>query len=439
MKKIKNYIIKHYFASQLLISLAAGFTVSVVILAAAFIKEAAEKGFQNISAVTVLYTAEDILPMAFVFALMAFPFVLTFFETIYLVSAGKNGQISTLVSAGKSAAYDCVSLAAGMILGYILLSYYDVMFDANWDIQLANRQLHAPVSPDSALTFAVFFLLFFAGMLIIALKPQEKKPPLITVLCIAMMYIGTAESVLFSIQITGANYVNYYGEIQTRFEPFMLFIYFIPLNMILIMIRIMLIQIKSYVPDENRMSRIDSIPFLSKCNKLLQNSKSWPLAAFVMTVPLLGIVIVILALFGQAPDAAIKAYTETADYTFSTKIPPQNIFYDEHYLCTVAAGGHKKVVKPLRMGKRHGHDVVVNRQLLIANAFEQVLEERTPRFHRAVRHFYDTYGFPVAKLIKTKTAADIVWFLMKPLEWIFLFVLYLADVNPEDRIASQYL
>ena len=121
MKKIKNYIIKHYFASQLLISLAAGFTVSVVILAAAFIKEAAEKGFQNISTVTVLYTAEDILPMAFVFALMAFPFVLTFFETVYLVSAGKNGQISTLISAGKSAAYDCASLAAGLILGYLWL------------------------------------------------------------------------------------------------------------------------------------------------------------------------------------------------------------------------------------------------------------------------------------------------------------------------------
>ena len=439
MKKIKNYIIKHYFASQLLISLASGFTVSVVILAAAFIKEAAEKGFLNISAVTVLDIVESILPMAFVFALMAFPFVLTVFETVYLVSAGKNGQLGTLISAGKSAAYDCASLAAGLILGYLLLSYSDVMFDANWDIQLANRQLHAPVSPDSALTFAVLSLLFFAGMLIIAIKPQAKRPPLVTVLCIAMMYIGTAEAVLFSIQISGMNYVNYYGETQARFEPLMLFIYFIPLNMILIMIRIMLIQIKSYVPDERRMSRIYSIPFLSKCNKLLQNSKNWPLAALIMTVPLLGILIVILALFGQAPDAAIKAYTETADYTFSTKIPPQNVFYDEHYLCTVAAGGHKKIVKPLRMGKRHGHDVVVNRQLLIANAFEQVLEERTPRFHRAVRHFYDTYGFPVAKLIKTKTAADIVWFLMKPLEWIFLFVLYLADVNPEDRIASQYL
>ncbi|MCI8410571.1 MAG: hypothetical protein HFJ09_15130 [Lachnospiraceae bacterium] len=36
--------------------------------------------------------------------------------------------------------------------------------------------------------------------------------------------------------------------------------------------------------------------------------------------------------------------------------------------------------------------VVVNRQLCIAKAFEQILEERTPRFHKYVRHIYDTYG-----------------------------------------------
>ena len=28
---------------------------------------------------------------------------------------------------------------------------------------------------------------------------------------------------------------------------------------------------------------------------------------------------------------------------------------------------------------------------------------------------------------------------MKPLEWIFLIVIYLFDANPENRIAIQYL
>ena len=67
------------------------------------------------------------------------------------------------------------------------------------------------------------------------------------------------------------------------------------------------------------------------------------------------------------------------------------------------------------------------------------MEERTPRFHRAVWHFYDKYGFPVARLIRSRYAADFVYFLMKPLEWLFLAVLYLTEVHPEDRIAVQYM
>ena len=186
------------------------------------------------------------------------------------------------------------------------------------------------------------------------------------------------------------------------------------------------------------MSKVEGSSTLSSLSGILNNSKRWPLIAFIMMIPLLGIMICILMIFGQAPDAAIKAFTETADFRLSQKIPPQQLYYDEHYLCTVAAGGDRKVVKPLRMGIRHGHPVVVNRQLCVANAFEQVLEERTPRFHKAVRSFYDTYGFPVARLIRTKKAADIVYFIMKPLEWVFLVVLYLTDVHPEDRIAMQY-
>ncbi|MDY5144172.1 DUF6688 family protein [Actinotignum timonense] len=104
----------------------------------------------------------------------------------------------------------------------------------------------------------------------------------------------------------------------------------------------------------------------------------------------------------------------------------------------MAAGGHPAVVKPIRDGVRGGHRITVNRQLLIANAFEQVLEEKTPRAHRAIRSFYNRYGFPLSRLIRTRLAADIVWIAMKPLEWLFLAVIYLVDARPEDRIAIQY-
>jgi hypothetical protein len=41
---------------------------------------------------------------------------------------------------------------------------------------------------------------------------------------------------------------------------------------------------------------------------------------------------------------------------------------DGHYLCTVSAKGHKKLVKPIRAGIRRGSRISVNHQLLIANA-----------------------------------------------------------------------
>jgi len=161
----------------------------------------------------------------------------------------------------------------------------------------------------------------------------------------------------------------------------------------------------------------------------------WPILA---AVPLLGVLVAVLVLFGQEPDAIIQAWTQTSDWTLSQQTAPPDLIYDGHYLCTVAAAGHRKLVKPQRVGIRHGHRVLVNRQLCVANAFEQLLQERLPRFHRWVRDVYDRYGYPVAKHIRSAWAADVVWLLMKPLEWIFLAVLYLWDEKPENRIAVQY-
>ena len=134
----------------------------------------------------------------------------------------------------------------------------------------------------------------------------------------------------------------------------------------------------------------------------------------------------------------ITAFTNTADWTLSQKIPPPRIDYDGHYLCTVAACGNEKLVKPIRAGKRHGQLIVVNRQLLVANAFEDLLKEKTPNFHKIVRGTYDKIGLPISKYINSKEKSNIVYILMKPLEWLFLIVLYTFDKNPENRISIQY-
>jgi hypothetical protein len=95
-------------------------------------------------------------------------------------------------------------------------------------------------------------------------------------------------------------------------------------------------------------------------------------------------------------------------------------------------------VKPLRFGKRGGRKIIVNRQLLIANAFENLLESYLPTFHKFIRANYDKYGYNLSKKINTSSLSNLTYILMKPFEWLFLFCLYLLCIKPEENIMRQY-
>ncbi|MBR5760553.1 MAG: hypothetical protein IKX87_00860, partial [Lachnospiraceae bacterium] len=274
--------------------------------------------------------------------------------------------------------------------------------------------------------YLIICALALIGFIILDFTPASKLPPLATVLCMAPLYPMMITVVVWCIQIK--DIANSY--------PLMI----LPFNIIVMILDIIRRKIKEWNASiEHDEALYGKNEFLRTLNRWLAKSSMWPLFAFVAMIPLLGILLLILTLFGQQPDIIVKAWTETADYALSQRIAPPNLPFEGHYLCTVAARGHKGLVRPLRYGERNGTVVVVNRQLEIANAFEQVLEERTPRFHRAVRNFYDKHGLPIARVIRNKFSSDVVYILMKPLEWIFLAVLYLTDVNPENRIHVQYL
>lgn len=438
-----KYVKKHPYLVQILLSLMAGIVLATGGTLVRFLSR------PDLGLKLLPENLMSILPIgAVIAAFFLYPFVITLYELVYFVwtakwgeeeSAGMNGEESAVINAGisfraKSGLYDIWVMFLAVAFEWIFLDgLEEVFFEADWYEQLYNSQLHTPIYTKSLPSVLVILALFAVALIILLCTDGKNRPPLLTVLCMGGLYIGVLFSILFTVQIFR------FGKSTYSMDMLDAFLLLPPINMILITARLICREVRACQPEEERCSRIDAAPFLSRCFELLKDAKKWPIIAFVLMWPMLGIVVAILTLFGQAPDALIKAFTETADYTFSTKIPPQNIYYDEHYLCTVAAGGHEKVVKPIRMGKRHGHDVVVNRQLCVANAFEQILEEKTPRFHRALRSFYDRYGFPVAKLIRSKYTADLIWFLMKPLEWIFLIVIYLTDVHPEDRIWSQYL
>jgi hypothetical protein len=61
-----------------------------------------------------------------------------------------------------------------------------------------------------------------------------------------------------------------------------------------------------------------------------------------------------------------------------------------------------------------------------------------PAFHKIIRKIYDTCGYPISKNITNKYISDIVYILMKPLEYFFVVNLYLFVKNPEDLINRQY-
>lgn len=62
--------------------------------------------------------------------------------------------------------------------------------------------------------------------------------------------------------------------------------------------------------------------------------------------------------------------------------------------------------------------------------------------HKVIRRQYNKVGNAIHKhyhLFNNKFISDLIYILMKPLELLFLFALYLFDTKPETRIAMQYL
>ncbi|HVY46257.1 MAG TPA: DUF6688 family protein, partial [Minicystis sp.] len=144
------------------------------------------------------------------------------------------------------------------------------------------------------------------------------------------------------------------------------------------------------------------------------------------------------ALWLGRADGALRVLTNTCGHVLSrvdVVIVPESC----HYLCTVAARGHAWLVKPERVGVRRGVPILVNRQLATANAFEDLLHERWPRFGRAARRAYDRVGLPVSRYLRRPWLADLTYLAMKPAEWCFAIALLLLDPGePEARLDRMY-
>jgi len=352
----------------------------------------------------------------------------------------------------EKAMFEIVAFFMGgiyMALGYALWDLPDYTQALNI---FGTANAHAPVYSHYLPVVALFAVWGFFSYFILKFG-RKKLPPLVEVFLLGGVYVGIVLSVVWLVQLwcgarpQGVAFSEIYGE-QCGDKMFYMSLSdsdyiviaclsVVPLLYIVHSIHLMLCLVREKATAQQ--GKVYANPMLNGINNFLVKGANLFWLAVVAMLPVLGVLSMILLIFGQQPDSIILAFTKTSDWILSGEIAPPPVAYDSHYLCTVSLRGHKKLVKPIRFGLRRGEKIVVNRQLCIANAFEQLIQERAPRFHRAVRNFYDTYGYPISRHINTPWAADVVYLIMKPLEWFFVLVLYLFDEKPEDRICSQYL
>ena len=308
-------------------------------------------------------------------------------------------------------------------LGLFALNYEQ---GGEWYVQVNDMQYHNSISTEySGIIWIV--LLGFVGYFILLYVKADRLPPLISAGSISFLILMNIIQIVFAIQISK----NVDGM------DCVLYVYHI--NILILSAR----AIHRHMKEEaeifrERLSSDGEHKNISRIYKVIDSLSKYSILIFIVLFFVIALVEILFVLLGQGLDAPLKAFTNTADWTFSNQIPPPPLEYDGHYLCTVAAGGHRKVVKPLRLGTRRNETIVVNRQLCIANAFEELIQEKTPRFHKKIRTFYDTHGYPLSRKITSPARADIIYIIMKPLEWAFLIFLYAFDKRPEQRIARQY-
>lgn len=274
-------------------------------------------------------------------------------------------------------------------------------------------------------------IIFYTGAYIITIFRENLLPPLSELVLNSFLILGLILNIIFCKHFTTIDE----GYIWWLFGN-------IPIIMLLLIVLTeKQKQLKEYfeendVPANGFLGRISV--FILKLQPVLK----YPILA-ILLVPFIVLLSLFLILFGQRPDSIIKALTDTYKHGFSQlDYMCDNVECGGHFLCSVGANGHKAIVQPKRYGERNGNRIICNRQLLISNAFEELIEEKFPSLHKVIRKKYNKVGNVIHKhyhIFHNKYISDVVYLAMKPIEVFFLLALYTFDHKPENRISTQYL
>ncbi len=295
-----------------------------------------------------------------------------------------------------------------------------------------DMECYSPFSDEKMLTLVFYFLAFNSSVLLIWIK-NTILPPLTLTLSLIFIVIGIIISVLilFQVSVHNTDTLNLYNSDHGQ----TLFLFAPSLS----------ILIGAYLVYQATLQKINdtlqikySNEYLNFLNTFLATKCRNPLWIVILMFPVFFIATLILLLFGQDANSLMKVFTDTATWKLSQQVHPPILDHNGHYLCTVAVSGLPRIVKPIRIGQRNGRKIIVNRQLLISNAFEEMIQDISPKFHKIIRTNYDKYGYNLSKKINTTFLSSATYILMKPIEWIFLICLYLFCINPEQKINKQY-
>ncbi|WP_062060654.1 DUF6688 domain-containing protein [Aquimarina longa] len=357
------------------------------------------------------------------------PFILLvlfilFFVSFRVITKYRKGNTTILT-------IECILFVVYILSLFIFGGAY-LFNSADYKIAIdPHDSWYTPFSENHILTLLVYFIFFMTASILIWFKGRE-LPPLILVMAMGILLIGSTISMVILLQVSVPITTNHYdishgGITGFHFAPLLSIV-----NSVLLIIKI--------IKEESKLAkqRIYKNKFLNSINLYLSNSKKQTYWVIIGLFPILIIITLILVVFGQDFYSLGKVFTETTTWRFSQETHPPFLDYQGHYLCTVAACGNPKIVKPSRLGVRHGTTIIVNRQLLVANAFEDVIQRRVPKFHKMIRYYYDTYGYNLSKKINTPKRSNYTYILMKPLEFFFVIVLYLCCTQPEVLIDKQY-
>ncbi|MFM6934808.1 MAG: DUF6688 family protein [Flavobacteriales bacterium] len=352
---------------------------------------------------------------------------------IYIVFGGLTLFIIlfALIHLAKDAMHWVVKIIWTLLFAAYILFWALFLFeysDGNefWQ-KIESPSFYSPLSARNSLTFWLYHILSVLGLLKLWSRGRQQAPLLVVFFAIFVLcglFFNVALIVQLSTYWDGNSGAH---QISLLLGP-------------IIHVWISLLVLLNLVKSEAEAAHTRSFKHatLQRLNEQIKASQHLGLWIMILFLPFFIVTTLMLILFGQEFDSFTKVFTETTTWHFSQKTHPPYLDHQGHYLCTVAACGSPQIVKPLRLGNRHGHEIIVNRQLMIANAFEAVIEQKFPKLNEVIRKNYDRHGYPLSKDINTPFKSNMTYVLMKPLEWCFLIFLYLTCEKPEQLIHAQY-